>query len=613
MKKKIFFVITLFLISLNVFSETWVSDKGQTLSFTNVTSIKFKKNCLEDLGKDITRWKNANITLSINDQGNALCEIIIVPDNYDPIASTEWIAWLYSWFIRSIEVESQKHGFISLGFFVKFRLNFSRGSIEQYAALRRSGYVKFYDDMHLSAGLYTADSTNIQDWLYPKYNDASKSWNSGYLYKYIIGDFDSILDLPVPEGLDDSFKKNIPEIPNIIKSKNWSKFNTFVSKYDLKLKNYFSDLLENNAPLSVFSIFSEGQKYSLNYEKHISSIMEKDKTFLDYFYKYFNKAERKIVSDYLISSPDDFIQFNKKQNCKISSIFDLLPENLIMNCSLENIEYLTKDYKIDVLYPIMSKLENNKIEIILKERNDNISEFLKFYYLNFDDEVSFSKLTEYSKKLEKEEACHSFYCEKFYCIDKTICERLIDEKYSEILRELFDKNILKIVINRTKGVLIRTDLSEYEVEISDYSNCSFLKELIDDAMFEVAYWLFSEEIDAEDLFFPQVFVDKNYKFSLYFDDGTQYRDSKTKTGNFLFGELKKGKIKKKKIDFLNSENETLLFKAIREGNDKFAQQLIQEGIDISIINKNGKSAIDIAKDEGNVKIQKLLEKKINKV
>ena len=205
--KKIFVTFFLFfLIGITAFSEEWISEKGQKLTFINLTAIKFNENSLEKIGTKITRWKNANMYLNISSDGNIICEINIIPDNYDVANSTEWIAWLYNWFITNIADEDQATTFMSLGFYVRYRTVFERGTIEQYAALRRSGYVKFYNDMHFEAGDYKADNNDFS-WLYPNYDEETKNWNSGYLYRYIIGDFDAIKDMPVPPGLDDSFKK----------------------------------------------------------------------------------------------------------------------------------------------------------------------------------------------------------------------------------------------------------------------------------------------------------------------------------------------------------------------------------------------------------------------
>lgn len=588
------------------FSEEWVSANGQKLTFTNLTSIKFKEDSLSNLGDKIARWKNASIVFSLNNQGNALCKIDITPDNYDPIGSIEWIAWLYNWFILSIEDSNQRIGFMDLGFFVKFRLNFSRGEIEQYAALRQSGYVEFYDDMHFEAGGYKADSTDIYDWLYPKYNAASKSWNSGYLYRYIIGDFESIKNLPVPQGLDDSFKKDIVRIPNIIEAKNWGVFNGFVTKYNLKLKNYFNVLLENNAPLSTFSAFSEGQRSAFDYTSLIPEIIKKDGTYFDFFYKYFNKKEKELFRDNLKDSPDSFIEFYKKQNLEISSVYEVLLENIILDCSLENVEYATKSYDIKLLAPVMSKLDKNKIEKILKNRNDEVSNFLRFYYLEFEDNVSVEKLLDMAKKLGVD--LSDFFTTKIYDIEKTIAEKLTEEEFSAALQNLFERDILKLIISKSDDISISADYNLNGIKILNYEKSSAIKHILYDSLLEVAYKIYTDNSLVEKLFFPESIIQKGCKFSVRFEDDSYFFDSKSKSGKFLLGELKKGKIVKKHIHIVNSENETLLFLSIRNGNNKFSQQLIKEGIDVNVKNLDGKTALDIAKEMGNTKIQKILER-----
>ena len=175
MKKQNILFLFFFLYTYFIYAEEWVSNKGQKLKFINRTSIEFKENSLADLGEKITQWNSADIIFSINTKGDAVCEIIVVPDNYDVLRSTEWIAWLYSWFYSNIKGKEQQYSFMDLGFLVTFRLKFSRGIIEQYAALRKSGYVKFYNDMHFISGQYTADSKDIRDWYYPQYNSIKKA------------------------------------------------------------------------------------------------------------------------------------------------------------------------------------------------------------------------------------------------------------------------------------------------------------------------------------------------------------------------------------------------------------------------------------------------------
>ena len=237
MKKVFSIFFLLLLISLSVFSEEWISDKGQKLTFINRTAIKFNENYLSDFGPEISCWKNAIIGLSIGKEGNVFCDIVITRDDYVLSRSENWIRFdLYTELKKHIEDNNQREDFSSLDFVVRLRNVFSRGTIEQYAALHRyQGMVVIYPDTHLDAGNYTAELRFESNYdLFPKYNDVAKSWNAAYIYQYIVGNFEEIKDMPVPPGLDDSFKNALNKIPSVIENKDWSTFISYVKIYDLK-------------------------------------------------------------------------------------------------------------------------------------------------------------------------------------------------------------------------------------------------------------------------------------------------------------------------------------------------------------------------------------------
>lgn len=606
MMKKISCILCLFfIISISIFSEEWVSDKGQKLIFINQTAIKFKENSLADIGPKIRCWKNAIMSLSINTEGNALCDIIVSPDDYNIVESTEWISWLYSWFYSHIEDEKQRNAFMSIGFIVRYRNEFSRGAIEQYAALRRSGYVKFYDDTHFEAGGYTADCTDYS-YFYPKYNEVTQSWNSGYIYRYIIGDFEIIKDMPVPPGLDDSFKKDFERIPQVIEQKDWKTFNSFVSKYDLKLNNYFTTLLENEAPVSVYQSFSESQIQKYDYKNAIPDICKNIKLLI-FFYNYFSKSELELVTDYFKKNPDVYVDFCKTANMEFSTLEPSLPEYFVLKCSVDNVEYITRSYDISLVTPVLSKIENERIEKILKNRNDEVSNFLKLYYLDFNS-VSIDKLINYSDKLNL--TISDLLINNVYDITKPVLEKLIEnESYSNVVESLFEKDFVKLIIINSNEVYITTDFNNPGISIPNYKASDLITKILQDPIFDISYKVYSGEITLDELFSSDSLIVNNCKFKLTFDSGEDYSSSKKKTGTFLFGEIKNGKLSKKNIKIINSKNETLLFISIRNGNDVLSQQLIKEGIDTSIQNIEGKTALNIAIDTGNTKIQKILRKK----
>lgn len=603
MKKKLIIILACFVLAINAFSEEWVSENGQKLVFINQTVIKFKENSLQDIGPKIRCWKNGIFSLSIGKDGNALCDMLFTPDNYDIAEATGWIPWLYHWFWTHMEDEKQKFAFMDLGFTIRYRTEFSRGSIEQYAALRPNGYVKFYPDVHLEAGGYSADSSDY-GYFYPKYNEASQSWNSGYLYRYIIGDFDKIMDMPVPPGLDDSFKTDIPNIPNYIENKEWEKFNSLIKKYDLKLSKYLDSLISNNAPSSIFANYSADELKQQDYKNYINNICSNIKQLI-FFYQYFNDSELELVKQYFTENPDVYVEFCKTAQLEFSSLDPNLPEYFVINCSLENVNYITRSYDIKLVSPVLPKLDKERIEEVLKNRTDIISEFLKLYYLNFES-VSYDKLLSYMKKLEIDQS--EFFTTNIFDIDKTLAEKLADNQYSKVLKELFDKNIFKIQIINSNELKVLTDFDKPGCIISNYKESEVLTNVLKQPLFDISYKLYTNEITVGDLFAPNSITVDNCKFELQLDNGEILSESKKKTGSFVFGELKSGKLSSKNISVINNQNETLLFTAIRNGNDAFAQKLIKEGIDKTVVNTEGKTALDVAIETGNTKIQKLLKK-----
>lgn len=606
MKKNFSIFFLLLLLSLNVFSEEWISDNGQKLIFVNRTAIKFNENFLPDFGPKISGWKNAIIGLSIGKGGNIFCEIIISRDDYALSRSENWIRFdLYTELNQHIEDNNQRKDFLALDFVVRLRNELSRGTIEQYAALQRyQGMVVIYPDTHLNAGNYTADLRYESNYdLFPKYNEVAKSWNAAYIYQYIVGNFEEIKDMPVPPGLDDSFKNALDKTPLVIENKDWATFISYVKTYDLKLDRYFSNLLKYNAPVSVFEAFPKEMLRKFKYDPYIPYICS-NVDLLIFFYDKFSKSEIEILLNYFKEKPDDYVDFCKVANLEFSSLDPNLPVYFVKNCSVDNVEYITRSYDISLVTSILSKIENERIEKILKNRDDDISNFLKFYYLDFDT-VTADKLIYYSGKLNLDFS--HLLMTNVYEINKPVLEKLIgNENYSKVIEDLFEKDLLKLIVINSSYVQISTDFDSKGIDIWNYKNSRIISQILNEPVFEISYKLYSGEILLDELFKPYSIIIDNCKFSLTLDSVETYSFLKKNTGSFLFGELKNNKLIKKNIFITNSQNETLLFTAIRNGNDVLAQQLIKDGIDITVQNIEGKTALDVASELGNAKIEKLL-------
>lgn len=201
--KKNFAIILILLIGCGtLFAEVFTTEKDQKIAFINSTKIEMTEKTAETIAANLWSWKNAVFLMSINDSGNILIEVVIEQDKFSILDSTNFLAWLYYNIAGNISNENQRNDFYRCGFFVNLLFKLPRGNLNFYASLRKNGRVMLYDNFKVESGSYSGE---VRDFV-PTYNSLTETWNSAYLYYYIIEDFERIKDMPVPPGLDDSFK-----------------------------------------------------------------------------------------------------------------------------------------------------------------------------------------------------------------------------------------------------------------------------------------------------------------------------------------------------------------------------------------------------------------------
>ena len=197
--------ISFALLSLSfVFSEKWTSPQGQVFTFTNETSISIKDGSLESLATHFYKWKNAKITFAISNRGIPICVSEIESTEYSLHDSDDYVPFLRAWLANKIIDEEQQSAFLNSGFYISSTHKLPNGTITQYGTLRLSGYVQFDNELIIKAGNYSGNFNNKATTV-PQ--SSQNSCNAAYLYLYVTGNYEKIDYLPVPSGLDDTFKK----------------------------------------------------------------------------------------------------------------------------------------------------------------------------------------------------------------------------------------------------------------------------------------------------------------------------------------------------------------------------------------------------------------------
>ncbi len=189
---------------------------------------------------------------------------------------------------------------------------------------------------------------------------------------------------------------------------------------------------------------------------------------------------------------------------------------------------------------------------------------------------------------------------------ETDFEKMAKSNLNELLDYLFSNGTFKLIIFDKNKLSVKCEEKYFDLtDRNDIISNNYIKKIIQDAKFNAAYDLFTNRIRPEDLFKSKVEF-CNCSFSLHFEDSSVF-DKNNKSGEFLFGTLKKGKIENRDISFRDSSMNTLLHQAVKNENTKFIQELLKDGIDTSLQNSEGKTALDIAVEMRNQKIQKILE------
>lgn len=469
-----------------------------------------------------------------------------------------------------------------------------------------------YEVRDSAEGVYGATKT------LPHYNAVKSTYNAAYFVSYLFSDYQRIKDLPVPNGLDASFKNDFDKIPTYIDNNNWNLLTSMIKKYKLNFSYTISNdqsildlLLKSNAQLSVYEAFSNNE--DINYTKYIDLIIEKDAGLISFFYKFFTDSQKEAIIKKLQQvAPDKFFAFLQNENINPT---ELIASGIILNetlakCSQENLIYATKSLETKDLLSLFPLLQDSpeKIQAIIKDRDDKYSRFVDYFYLSFNEYSSGEKVSQKQKSLDI--FPDSFYLRTMYGNSETVFEKMAKSNLNELLDYLFSNGTFKLIIFDKNKLSVKCEAKYFDLtDRNDILSNNYIKKIIQDAKFNAAYDLFTNRIRPEDLFKSKVEF-YNCSFSLHFEDSSAF-DKNNKSGEFLFGTLKKGKIENRDISFRDSSMNTLLHQAVKKENTKFIQELLKNGIDTSLQNSEGKTALDIAVEMRNKKIQKILEEARN--
>lgn len=455
----------------------------------------------------------------------------------------------------------------------------------------------------------------------PYYNAIKSTYNTAYFVAYLFSDYKRLLSMPVPAGLDGSFKTDHDNIVRYIKSGNWNSLSPLIKKYRMDFSYPVDDdaqiltqLLRKDAPLSVYENFLGKEKF--DYSNYLDLILESDANHISFFYTFLNDALKKTcITQLQQNAPDKFFDFLRIQKSDVRSMvldgsIDLLT---LAKTSIDNLIFSTKDLQTKDLLLLFPKIQDNpdKIRAVIANRTDNYSKFVDYYYLSFNQYLSGESITQKQKELDIPPT--TFYLSTMYCNPKTVFQNLIEQnsaEANETLKYLFENDILTLIIKTKTIVAVKCGNMSFPLSnIRGWLSNGYISELFNDSVFSAAYDLFAGNMQVEKLFEGSD-LDLQYphcSFSLLFEDSTKFGKD-NKTGEFIFGNLRKGKFENRDISFKDSKMNTLLHLAATNGNVKLSQDLLKQGIDASLKNSDGKTALDIAKENGNKKIQKLLEK-----
>lgn len=613
--------ISFALLSLSfVFSEKWTSPQGQVFTFTNETSISIKDGSLESLATHFYKWKNAKITFAISNRGIPICVSEIESTEYSLHDSDDYVPFLRAWLANKIIDEEQQSAFLNSGFYISSTHKLPNGTITQYGTLRLSGYVQFDNELIIKAGNYSGNFNNKATTV-PQ--SSQNSCNAAYLYLYVTGNYEKIDYLPVPSGLDDSFKKAFRSLLTNIENKKWNEIIRAIEKYNISDKYFlptdtlavptlFEKLVEFNAPPDVW------------------------KTFNSFSSNCFSNASKYIK--------------------------DFNTESLLYICSKLKTEYLK-----DVFLALEDSQE--KIDAILKNRDDNVAKDFAMFFHNY---TTFEELENQRHALKKSD--DEFYLCRTKLNDgdflPSILEKLCLENKSDILDILFEKKIKCAIVYSDEIYSLEwirlggEPSSEFGCTISFFcdtpnwskvKNYSLKHKTFVEWGLKGGYVKYTLENFPKNNYIENLYINSVFKISYFFatndDDFYSMRSNKmtqidtnlymmvdsvhnvsikeleykypewckmmqtaihestqeSKDVNSDWFKIQDGKYVCN-LEFKNSNNDTILMHAIRQGNSKFAAKLLKQNIDINAVNNDGKTALDIAIENGDKKTGKMLRK-----
>ena len=429
--KKVFFLCLSLLLAANLFSESFIRKNGSKIAFNDLlSSIIGKTGNLEKLGENLdsveqkfleqnekcsARKIDLEITVytsksklifEINTTNDIdLDERFYVSNSRVFYVNTDmpykYFHAVSDWFYGEHRNSSYYSDLNKMDPLYVFNYRNKNGKIQFQGIIQTAYYGTI---LKIPVFFITCGSYEIRDsaeGVYgstkslPHYNAIKSTYNAAYFVSYLFSDYQKIKDLPVPTGLDTGFKNAFNKIPDYINSSNWNSLISTIKKYGLYFsysikddKSVLDSLLKSKAPLAVYEAFSD--KENFNYAEYINLIIEKDADYISFFYKYLTDSQKKtLIKDLQQVAPDKFFTFLQNENMVPTEMIrsGVIKNETLASCSKKNLLYATKNLGTKDLLSLFPLLQDSpdKIEAIIKDKDDYYSKFVDYYYLSFNE------------------------------------------------------------------------------------------------------------------------------------------------------------------------------------------------------------------------------------
>lgn len=454
------------------------------------------------------------------------------------------------------------------------------------------------------------DSTSVLygiDKMLPHYDKVSATWNVAYLVAYVFGDYKYLFDIPVPHGLDASFKKDYETLKAAVKTKNHKETIKYIKTLNVKTSSVMQEnerdelilfMIQNKLDIKEFDIFKKEKKFY--FSRNAVALLCKTPDLLDAFFitplcggdKYNQFGE-----DYTRIFAQNMIEARNQKTMDVlieNGVFSHEDDVAIQICSaLKNKDFISvqniikqnnKNFKQIAQRCILSE-QKTVLETILDTNNSSLIEQvlcneeieLEIISVTFDNICSFDgdnisilfMLPEYKNKT----LIFLPHLETLTCPNETNCYNF--NLYSQAIWE--DVHI---------------DLSwENALPPSKIKNriCRLYRDDIFDSIYDFASNFETKKDSVSSDSFNNFYSSNNVYYSnvpMRLDDGELIFDTSV----------------------TNTAGETLLMRAIRRGNIDFCKELLKKGVCVNAKNNDGQTAQDIATVQANKKIISLLKK-----